>query len=225
MVTVHLLRVFTDELGVHGNELGVVLDGPSVREADRQRLAAALGYPETVFVDDAQRAVVRIYSPTGELPFAGHPLVGTAWLLARTGSAPSVLRPPAGEVPTWRDGDMTWIRADPQFAPPFERRRLGTPAEVDAHPGGAEDELLELWAWEDEDAGMVRARVFPRPLGIFEDEATGAAALALGAELGRPLTIHQGVGSRIDVRPAEEGGLVEIGGRVERVETRDYALT
>jgi hypothetical protein len=39
------------------------------------------------------------------------------------------------------------------------------------------------------------------------------------------VTIHQGVGSRIDVRPAEDGGLIEIGGRVERVETRDYPLS
>jgi len=59
-------------------------------------------------------------------------------------------------------------------------------------------------------------------MGIAEDEATGAAALRLGAELGRPLTLRQGVGSRIDVRPGPDG-TIEIGGRVDRVETRDYA--
>ena len=49
--------------------------------------------------------------PSLELPLAGHPLVGTSWLLHREGPAPTVLRPPAGDVPTWQDADLTWIRA------------------------------------------------------------------------------------------------------------------
>ena len=51
-----------------------------------------------------------------------------------------------------------------------------------------------VWAWDDESAGRVRARFFPTDLGIAEDEATGAAAVLLGAALGRDLTIRQGVG-------------------------------
>jgi predicted PhzF superfamily epimerase YddE/YHI9 len=225
MPELHVLRVFVGDDGEGGNPLGVFLEGHGLEEDSFQAVAADLGFSETVFVSDALRGELRIFTPTAELPLAGHPLVGTSWLLREEAVPADVLRPPAGEVPTWREGDVTWIRADPKLAPAFERRRLGTPAEVDAHPGGGEDELLEVWAWEDEDGGVVRARVFPRALGIVEDEATGAAALTLGAELDRPLTIHQGVGSRIDVRPADDAGLVEIGGRVERVETRDYALT
>jgi predicted PhzF superfamily epimerase YddE/YHI9 len=221
MPELHVLRVFVGDDGEGGNPLGVFLEGHGLSEERFQAIAADLGFSETVFVSDALRGELRIFTPAAELPLAGHPLVGTSWLLREEAVPADVLRPPAGEVPTWRDGDTTWIRADPQFAPPFERERLPTPADVDAHPGAAEDQLLEVWAWEDEGTGTVRARVFPRTLGIVEDEATGAAALALGAELGRPLTIHQGAGSRIDVRPAEDG-LVEIGGRVERVETRDY---
>jgi predicted PhzF superfamily epimerase YddE/YHI9 len=223
MPLLHVLRVFVGDDGSGGNPLGVFLEGHGLSEDQFQPVAADLGFSETVFVSDNLRGELRIFTPANELPLAGHPLVGASWLLREEAVPADVLRPPAGEVPTWREGETTWIRADPQFAPPFERERLPTAAEVEAHPGGREDQLLEVWAWEDEAAGSVRARVFPRPLGIFEDEATGAAALALGAELGRPLTIHQGVGSRIDVRPAEEGGLVEVGGRVERVETRDYA--
>jgi predicted PhzF superfamily epimerase YddE/YHI9 len=222
MPELHVLRVFVGDDGEGGNPLGVFLEGHGLPEDRFQSVAADLGFSETVFVSDALRGELRIFTPSAELPLAGHPLVGTSWLLREEAVPADVLRPPAGEVPTWRDGDTTWIRADPQLAPAFERRQLPTPAEVDAHPGAGEDELLEVWAWEDEDAGLVRARVFPRPLGIVEDEATGAAALLLGSELGRPLTIHQGKGSRIDVRPAGEGSLVEIGGRVERVETRDY---
>src|SRR5947207_2153393 len=71
--------------------------------------------------------------------------------------------------------------------------------------------------------GIVRVRSFPTDFLILEDEATGAAAVRLGAILGRPITIRQGVGSEILVRPQPDG-TVEIGGRVERVETREYSL-
>jgi predicted PhzF superfamily epimerase YddE/YHI9 len=224
MPELHVLRVFVGDDGEGGNPLGVFLEGHGVPEDRFQAVAADLGFSETVFVADALRGELRIFTPAAELPLAGHPLVGASWLLREEATPADVLRPPAGEVPTWRDGDATWIRADPASAPPFELRQLDGTTEVEAHPGGGEDEYLEVWAWEDEDAGVIRARVFPRPLGIVDDEATGAAALLLGAELGRPLTIHQGTGSRIDVRPAGDR-LVEIGGRVERVETRDYAVS
>ena len=55
---------------------------------------------------------------------------------------------------------------------------------------------------------------------IVEDEATGAAAVAMGGDLRRDLTIRQSVGSEILVRPQPDGS-VEIGGRVELVETRE----
>ena len=72
-------------------------------------------------------------------------------------------------------------------------------------------------------AGIVRARYFATDLLIAEDEATGAAAVKMGDLIGRPITISQGVGSEILVRPGDDG-TVEIGGRVELVETREYAI-
>jgi predicted PhzF superfamily epimerase YddE/YHI9 len=223
MSELHVLRVFVGDDGAGGNPLGVFLDGHGLPEDRFQAVAADLGFSETVFVSDAQRGELRIFTPAAELPLAGHPLVGASWLLREEATPADVLRPPAGDVPTWRDGETTWIRADPAWAPPMERKLLDSPAAVDAHPGARADQVLHVWAWEDEDAGRVRARVFPRAMGIVEDEATGAAALALGGELRRPITIRQGVGSRIDVRPAADGRLVEVGGRVERIETREYA--
>jgi predicted PhzF superfamily epimerase YddE/YHI9 len=218
----HVLRVFLGDDGRGGNPLGVFLEGHGLSESSFQAVAADLGFSETVFVSDARRGVVRIFTPAAELPLAGHPLVGTSWLLHRWGTPVDVLRPPAGEVPTWREGDLTWIRADPAWAPQMEREQLASPADVDAHDGRVPGRFLEIWAWEDEAAGRVRARVFPQSVGIEEDEATGAAALLLGAELGRPITIRQGAGSRIDARPGPDD-TVEVGGRVEAVETRDYA--
>jgi predicted PhzF superfamily epimerase YddE/YHI9 len=222
MAELHVLRVFVGDDGEGGNPLGVFLAGHGLPEDRFQAVAADLGFSETVFVSDAERGELRIFTPAAELPLAGHPLVGASWLLREEATPADVLRPPAGDVPTWRDGETTWIRADPAWAPPMDRERLGSPVAVDAHPGGRADQVLHVWAWEDEPAGRVRARLFARALGIAEDEATGSAALALGGELRRPLTIRQGVGSRIDVRPAADGRLVEVGGRVERIETRDY---
>jgi predicted PhzF superfamily epimerase YddE/YHI9 len=202
----HVLRVFTDLEGRHGNPLGVVLDGPAVAPERRQAVAARLGFSETVFVDDADRGEAQIFTPEAELPFAGHPSVGTAWLLEA-----DVLRLRAGEVRARREGELVWIAGRPEWGPPFRHVRLGSPAEVDAHPGG--DDMAAIWAWEDEGAGLVRARVFPVSLGIEEDEATGLAGVQLGALLGRDLVIRQGRGSVIHVRPLGDG-MVEVGGRV-----------
>ena len=72
------------------------------------------------------------------------------------------------------------------------------------------------------DDETVRSRVFPVQLGIPEDEATGSAAVRLGALLGREFKIHQGQGSEIAVRPVGDGS-IEIGGRVVLDEVRDYS--
>lgn len=221
MPELHVVRVFVGDDGSGGNPLGVFLAGHGIPESRFLTIAADLGFSETVFVADGARGALRIFTPAAELPFAGHPLVGTAWLLHELGTPLEVLRPPAGDVPTWREEDRTWIRADPAWAPPIERRRLPSPGAVDAHPLPGPDALIEVWAWEDEPAGRLRARVFPRALGIDEDEATGAAALALGGELRRALVIRQGAGSRLDVRPGPHG-TVEVGGRVRAVERRPY---
>lgn len=221
--TLHVLKVFVGPGGGGGNGLGVFLDGAQVPEGRRQGVAADLGFSETVFVTDRERGAVRIHTPSVELPLAGHPLVGTSWLLAREGSAVDTLRPPAGEVATWQAEGFTWIRARPEWAPEFDMRQLTSPAEVDAHPGAGPAEHLHVWAWEDEAEGRVRVRVFPTKMGIVEDEATGAAALRLGAMLGRALRIRQGVGSLIATRTGPEG-TVEVGGRVEAVERRTYQV-
>jgi predicted PhzF superfamily epimerase YddE/YHI9 len=210
--TFHTLRVFLGSDGGGGNPLGVVLDGAAVPAAERQAVAADLGFSETVFVDDAVTGALRIFTPTVELPLAGHPLVGTAWLLGDV----ETLRPPAGDVPTWSEGELRWIRGRPDWGPPYDFAQLDSIAAVDAFevPGG--DAMVAVWAWADEAAGRLRARVFPNGIGIAEDEATGAAALQFGALLGRDLVIRQGQGSELHVRPGDDG-TVAVGGRVEHV--------
>ena len=222
MARLHVLKIFIGEGGAGGNPLGVFLEGREVPEEDRQRVAADLGFSETVFVADRRRGELRIFTPATELPFAGHPLVGTAWLLAQEGSEAPVLRPPAGEVPVRTEGDLTFISGRPEWAPPFEHLELGSAAEVEAleSPPDGQD-LAGVWAWQDREAGVVRARVFAPRVGVEEDEATGAHAVLLAARLGRKITIRQGKGSLILAEPKADGS-VEIGGRSELVEVRGY---
>jgi predicted PhzF superfamily epimerase YddE/YHI9 len=222
MPSVHLLRVFCDDGGRGGNPLAVFLAGSQVGAASRQAVAADLGLSETVFVDDAARGEIRIFTPAVELEFAGHPTVGTAWLLAQERSPLEALRPPAGEVPVRYEAGMSFVAGRPEWPPAYEFVQLGSPRDVEAldGPPGSRD-LVGAWAWIDEEAGTLRARVFPVRLGIAEDEATGSAAVQLAARLGRAVDIRQGRASRILARPRGEG-YVEIGGRSVLEEVRDY---
>jgi len=223
VTTLHVLRVFVGPDGTGGNPLGVFLDGSAIEAERRQAVTVELGFAETVFVDDVTHGAIRIYLPTQEAAFAGHPTVGTAWLLREVGRPVEVLRPPAGDVPVRYDEERTWVRAPVAWMPGAIRVvQLDAAQDVEAHPGQPMGEpWLYVWAWEDEAAGRLRARAFPTNYGLLEDEASGAASIFMGDLLGRPLTIRQGVGSEILVRPQDDG-TVEIGGRTVMVETRDY---
>ncbi len=219
---VQIVRVFTDEQGNHGNELGLVYDAQDLPSDLGIRLTAHLEFSETVFVDDESRAVYRIFTPARELKLAGHPTVGFAWALANrapSGDVPPTLRPRlAAEVAAWRvdDDGSTWIRGAVADAPDWTLIQLDSPAEVEALPVDAPQQRAhhQFWAWLDEQAGIIRARTFAQDVNVPEDEATGSAALRLAAHLGRRITIRQGRGSVIQARPAAEQGRAEIGGHV-----------
>src|SRR5579872_5232572 len=80
--------VFT-ERAFGGNPLAVLPDARGLAAEQMQRIAAEFNLAETTFVlppeDPAHTAAVRIFTPRAELPFAGHPNVGTAFVLARAG--------------------------------------------------------------------------------------------------------------------------------------------
>lgn len=84
----HTLDVFTDRR-FGGNPLAVVLDADRLTTSDMQTVAREFNLSETIFVlrpnDPSSTAKVRIFTPGRELPFAGHPTVGGAVLLASLG--------------------------------------------------------------------------------------------------------------------------------------------
>jgi len=99
--------VFTDHV-FGGNPLAVVLDARGIDDRAMQSIAREFNYSETTFVlppSDARcTARVRIFTPGGELPFAGHPTVGTAFILASlgridTGVSDIVFEEAIGQVP------------------------------------------------------------------------------------------------------------------------------
>jgi trans-2,3-dihydro-3-hydroxyanthranilate isomerase len=94
--------VFT-EVALAGNQLAVFTDGAAVPEALLQPIALEMGYSETVFVyppDGDETARIRIFTPASEIPFAGHPVLGTAVALAIADDLDRVeLRTQQGLVP------------------------------------------------------------------------------------------------------------------------------
>jgi trans-2,3-dihydro-3-hydroxyanthranilate isomerase len=90
--------VFTDTRFA-GNPLAVITDAQNLTDLEMQQIAAEFGYSETTFVlppkDPANTAEVRIFTPVTEVPFAGHPNVGTSHVLATIGS---LLGRPVGDA-------------------------------------------------------------------------------------------------------------------------------
>jgi trans-2,3-dihydro-3-hydroxyanthranilate isomerase len=82
--------VFTDRMFL-GNPVAVVLDAVGLSAAQMQAIAREFNYTETTFVlppyNPAHAAAVRIFTPSREVPFAGHPNIGTAFILAREAAA------------------------------------------------------------------------------------------------------------------------------------------
>jgi trans-2,3-dihydro-3-hydroxyanthranilate isomerase len=88
---IHIVDVFTDQ-ALAGNQLAVVLDAGDIPADVMQRVAREMNFSETTFVmaptEAGHAARVRIFTPGTELRFAGHPTVGTAWVLATQGLVP-----------------------------------------------------------------------------------------------------------------------------------------
>ena len=118
----HTLDVFTGDVFA-GNPLAVFPDGRGLETRTMQRIAREMNLSETVFLLPAEAGGTRrarIFTPARELPFAGHPTIGTAWLLAQTGDVglprdgvgTIVLEENVGPIPV----EMTMAGGAPTFA-------------------------------------------------------------------------------------------------------------
>ena len=125
----HYLDVFTDR-AYSGNPLAVFFEESGLTDLRRQEIAREVGFSETTFVDpvpDAEgRWRVRIFTPDKEIPFAGHPTLGTADTIARflgPGTDRLVLNLGVGPIPVVREKDhWTMEQNPPTFGPLLSER-------------------------------------------------------------------------------------------------------
>lgn len=205
-----VLRVFTRD-GEGGNHLGVVTDLEGLDDSRMQRIAADLGFSETVFIEEGEIPAVRIFTPEMEMPFAGHPLVGTAFHLFESGGEPDRIACGIGEVRTRRDGETIWVDAPMLHENAYRdgamfARRVGlaNPKSTWRVEMPLDYRVVELGSAQDvsqaapdteafgtahgltvfaRSGNHVRMRFFIPAAGIAEDPATGSAAVALATRL------------------------------------------
>ncbi len=95
-----------------GNQLAVLPQAGALSDAQMQAIALETNFSETTFVTarDDRGADVRIFTPSHELPFAGHPTLGTAFVLAgREGAKEITLRLAAGPVTVRFEQELAWM--------------------------------------------------------------------------------------------------------------------
>jgi trans-2,3-dihydro-3-hydroxyanthranilate isomerase len=135
----HIVDVFA-ETARAGNPLAVVRDAGDLDTATMQRIANEFGFSETTFVTTLERgaagarATVRIFTPAQELPFAGHPTLGTAWVIREhlLGDRPAALAlalgvggVPVAFAPEPGGSEVAWLTA-----PPVKLERTLAPARL-----------------------------------------------------------------------------------------------
>ena len=106
-----IVDVFAEQ-PLAGNQLAVARDCGDLDAATMQAIAHELNFSETTFVTEERggRATVRIFTPTRELPFAGHPTLGTAWVLA-SGADRYTLDLKVGAVAVTFEDGIAWMTA------------------------------------------------------------------------------------------------------------------
>ena len=166
-----LVNVFAHASALSGNPLCVFEDGRGLTDADMLALAIQFNLSETTFVLPSARAdaSVRIFTPNGELPFAGHPTLGAAAVvreLKRIGDRLS-LEMQAGVIPVERVGDSFTLQANAPLwrTPDASRQDLANMLNLDPTDIGE----TPLWI----DTGMEQLLV---PL-VSEDAVRRAAAV------------------------------------------------
>src|SRR3712207_3911731 len=129
--TFYIIDVFAEQKYA-GNQLAVIRGAGDFSDAEMQSIAAEMNYSETTFIlSDEERNGgydVRIFTPKEEVPFAGHPTLGTAYVIAREISPHPVdrvtLNLKAAPIPVAL-GDVCWMRQQsPTFGDAFTTDRI-----------------------------------------------------------------------------------------------------
>jgi trans-2,3-dihydro-3-hydroxyanthranilate isomerase len=144
-----IVNVFAEKATLSGNALAVFEDGDGVDDDTMQAIALQLNLSETTFVlpSDTATARVRIFTPSFEMPFAGHPTLGTAYVVSalRGGLGRVTLETKAGVVPVECQGETWTLNAKA----PSWRDPESTRAQLAAMLGIAESDVSGPALWVD----------------------------------------------------------------------------
>ncbi|MFV8332154.1 PhzF family phenazine biosynthesis protein [Flavobacterium sp. GSP14] len=130
----YIVDVFTEKKYA-GNQLAVYLDAHSLSTEQMQLIACEINFAESTFITklDGQKcaATIRIFTPEHEMQFAGHPIIGTSWVLMNKTfeNKPDkiTISVPVGEIPVRQVGDLVWLQAaQPQFLDTFSKEDFTT---------------------------------------------------------------------------------------------------
>lgn len=130
----YIVDVFTEKKYA-GNQLAVFLDAHSLSTEQMQLIAREINFAESTFITklDGQKcsATIRIFTPEHEMQFAGHPIIGTSWVLMNKifENKPDKISisVPVGEIPVLQAGDLVWLQAaQPQFLDTFSKEDFTT---------------------------------------------------------------------------------------------------
>ncbi|MFV8326805.1 PhzF family phenazine biosynthesis protein [Flavobacterium sp. ZS1P14] len=111
-----------------GNQLAVFLGADVLSAEEMQKIAREINFAESTFITKVEpensRAAIRIFTPEHEMKFAGHPIIGTSWVLMNKifENQPEKIRlsVPIGEIPVHQSGDLVWLQAaQPEFLDAF----------------------------------------------------------------------------------------------------------
>lgn len=167
----HTLDVFTDRV-FGGNPLAVLPDARGLSDDEMTRITREFNLSETVFVlpasDPAHTARARIFTPGREIPFAGHPTVGTAFLLVATGAAPA-------------SGDETRVILEEGVGPVPVTVRLQHGAPVSAELTTAQAPEVRTGA-----PAVPDAAVLAEALGLHADDIGSGVLVPTGVSCGVP---------------------------------------
>lgn len=209
-----ILKVFTNEKGEFGNPVGIIVDTENkIDNKNRQQMAIDSGFSEIVFINNIETKDVSIFSPTRQIPFAGHALVGTSYYFNNVLNTPTVEIISMGKViKSWQENNLTFVEADLSILPNWNFKEYKTPEEIEQITI-QDASILEhtlVWSWVDKENGIVWARTFASDWDIPEDEANGSGSMKLASLVGGKLTVRHGKGSVIHATPNSVGGLAKL---------------
>ncbi|MEH6996521.1 PhzF family phenazine biosynthesis protein, partial [Neobacillus drentensis] len=134
----YIVDVFAENK-YEGNQLAVFIPEGKMEPTEMQKIAREMNFSETTFIisgiQDNGGYDVKIFSPDSELPFAGHPTIGTAYviknLLDRSESSEIKLNLPVGQIPVFFENQYAWMTQNqPEFGANVEINRIAAALQI-----------------------------------------------------------------------------------------------